>query len=154
MSTLVDWPGLIHSTNQAQTGGDKVLILDLVKEYVDKDRTRILAVVRAKNDHTNEIVLDHARRADEKGRRTLGIITKPDFLRDGSDNELCWMELARNKDIYLERGWHRLKNRGDNPMGYSFTELFFSKGRYVDLTRECVSIHSLRERLSKMLPDR
>ncbi|KAJ5065714.1 P-loop containing nucleoside triphosphate hydrolase protein [Bipolaris maydis] len=65
--------------------------------------------------------------------------------------------LAVNKDIYLERGWHMLKNRADNQMNFSFDQrnkdeaLFFSKGRYAELPRECVGITSLRERLSKVL---
>ncbi|EMD86682.1 hypothetical protein COCHEDRAFT_1023891 [Bipolaris maydis C5] len=155
--TLVDLPGLIHATNKAQTETDKELILNLVKEYMRNPRTIILAVVSAKNDYANQIILDHCRKIDEQGRRTLGIITKPDFLREGTDNELTWIELAQNKDIYLERGWHMLKNRGDNQMKFSFEErnadedLFFSKGRYADLPRECVGIGSLRERLSKVL---
>ncbi|KAH8621345.1 dynamin family protein [Alternaria alternata] len=155
--TLVDLPGLIHATNKAQTETDKELILNLVKEYMKNPRTIILAVVSAKNDYANQIILDHCRKIDEQGRRTLGIITKPDFLREGTDNEQAWIELAQNKDIYLERGWHMLKNRGDDQMKFSFEErnadedLFFSKGRYADLPRECVGIDSLRERLSKVL---
>jgi hypothetical protein len=106
-------------------------------------RTIILAVVSAKNDYANQIILDHCRKIDEQGRRTIGIITKPDFLREGTDNELAWIELAQNKDIFLERGWHMLKNRSDNQMQLSFEErnadedLFFSKGRYADLPRKC-----------------
>jgi hypothetical protein len=155
--TLVDLPGLIHATNKAQTETDKELILNLVKEYMKNPRTIILAVVSAKNDYANQIILDHCRKIDEQGRRTLGIITKPDFLREGTDNELAWIDLAQNKDIYLERGWHMLKNRGDNQMNLTFEQrnadesLFFSKGRYADLPRECVGIDSLRERLSKVL---
>jgi len=112
--TLVDLPGLIHATNKAQTETDKELILNLVKEYMKNPRTIILAVVSAKNDYANQIILDHCRKIDEQGRRTLGIITKPDFLREGTDNELTWIKLAQNKDIYLERGWHMLKNRSDD----------------------------------------
>ncbi|KAF2848777.1 hypothetical protein T440DRAFT_453676 [Plenodomus tracheiphilus IPT5] len=155
--TLVDLPGLIHATNKAQTETDKDLILNLVKEYMKNPRTIILAVVSAKNDYANQIILDHCRKIDEQGRRTLGIITKPDFLREGTDNELSWIDLAQNKDIYLERGWHMLKNRGDNQMEFSFAErnadedLFFSKGRYADLPREFVGIDSLRDRLSSVL---
>ncbi|KAJ6284185.1 P-loop containing nucleoside triphosphate hydrolase protein [Bipolaris maydis] len=141
--TLVDLPGLIHATNKAQTETDKELILNLVKEYMKNPRTIILAVVSAKNDYANQTILDHCRKIDEQGRRTLGIITKPDFLREGTDNELTWIELAQNKDIYLERGWYMLKNRDE--------DLFFSKGRYAELPRECVGIGSLRERLSKVL---
>ncbi|KAJ6199967.1 Dynamin family protein [Bipolaris maydis] len=134
--TLVDLPGLIHATNKAQTETDKELILNLVKEYMKNP-------LSAKNDYANQIILDHCRKIDEQGRRTLGIITKPDFLREGTDNELTWIELAQNKDIYLERGWYMLKNRDE--------DLFFSKGRYAELPRECVGIGSLRERLSKVL---
>jgi len=156
-STLVDLPGLIHATNKAQTETDKELILNLVKQYMTNSRTIILAVVSAKNDYANQIILDHCRKIDEKGRRTLGIITKPDFLREGSDNEQSWIDLAQNKDIYLERGWHMLKNRSDSQMDFSFEErndhetLFFNKGRYADMPREVVGINSLRERLSKLL---
>ncbi|KAF1977702.1 hypothetical protein BU23DRAFT_452188 [Bimuria novae-zelandiae CBS 107.79] len=155
--TLVDLPGLIHSSNRSQTEADKELILNLVKEYINNPRTIILAVVSAKNDMANQIIVDYARKADQDNKRTLGIITKPDFLREGSDNELSWIDIAQNKDVYLERGWHMLKNRGDNEMDLSFAQrneaesLFFSMGRYVDLPRECVGIESLRERLSKLL---
>jgi len=155
--TLVDLPGLIHATNKAQTETDRDLILNLVKEYMKNPRTIILAVVSAKNDYANQIILDHCRKIDSQGRRTLGIITKPDYLREGSDNEQSWIDLAQNKDIYLERGWHMLKNRGDDQMEFSFEErnvnedVFFRKGRFADLPRECVGIESLRVRLSKVL---
>ncbi|KAF1963020.1 hypothetical protein CC80DRAFT_499318 [Byssothecium circinans] len=155
--TVVDLPGLIHSTNKAQTEADKELILNLVTEYMKNERTIILAVVSAKNDFANQIVLNYAQKADQKGRRTLGIITKPDYLRPGSDNEQSWIDLAQNKDIYLERGWHMLKNRGEDQMISTFAERnadeqnFFSKGKYVDLPRESVGIESLRGRLSKLL---
>jgi hypothetical protein len=155
--TLVDLPGLIHTTNKAQTEADKQLILNLVKQYMTNKRTIILAVVSAKNDYANQIILDHCRKIDPQGRRTLGIITKPDFLRPGSDNEMSWIDLALNKDIYFELGWHMLKNRDENQTGFSFAQrnededLFFNKGRYADLPREFVGIRTLCERLSKLL---
>ncbi|ORY18850.1 P-loop containing nucleoside triphosphate hydrolase protein [Clohesyomyces aquaticus] len=155
--TLVDLPGLIHATNKAQSEADKALILDLVKEYMKNRRSIILAVVSAKNDLANQIITSYARQVDEKGKRTLGIITKPDYLREGTSNELNWIEVAQNKNIYLELGWHMLKNRADDEMGFTFQqrneaeELFFSKGRYLDLPRECVGIDALRGRLSRVL---
>ncbi|KAK7188804.1 hypothetical protein DPSP01_014147 [Paraphaeosphaeria sporulosa] len=155
--TLVDLPGLIHATNKAQTESDKELILDLVKDYMKNPRTIILAVVSAKNDFANQVILDHCKKIDEKRERTLGIVTKPDYLREGTQNELDWVELAQNKNIYFKLGWHMLKNRADDEMSFSFAErneaerLFFSKGRYNDLSRDSVGIDSLRERLSKLL---
>lgn len=102
--TLVDLPGLIHATTKAQTEMDKELILNLVTQYMKNSRTIILVVVSAKNDFANQIILDRCRKIDGQGRRTLGIINKPDFLREGTANELSWIELAQNKDIYLKRG--------------------------------------------------
>jgi len=89
-----------------------------------------------------------------KARR---IITKPDYLREGSDNEKDWISLALNEDIYFELGWHMLKNRADDKHDSSFDERnkselhFFSKGRYNDLPRTMVGIESLRSRLSTLL---
>ncbi|KAF2654105.1 dynamin family protein-like protein [Lophiostoma macrostomum CBS 122681] len=131
--TLVDLPGLIHATNKAQTESDKELIINLVKDYMRNPRTIILAVVSAKNDFANQIILDHCKKIDEKGERTLGV------------------------NIYLKLGWHMLRNRSEDQMGFSFEKrneaelLFFSKGRYNDLPRENVGIDSLRQRLSKLL---
>jgi hypothetical protein len=87
--TLVDLPSLIHATNKAQTETDKELILNLVKEYIKNPRTIILAVVSAKNNYANQIILDHCRKINKQGRRTISIITKPDFLRKGTENKLA-----------------------------------------------------------------
>lgn len=157
--TLVDLPGLIHATNKAQTEADKELILDLVKDYMRNPRTIILAVISAKNDFANQIVLDYCKNIDTRSERTLGIITKPDYLREGSKNERDWIELAQNKNIYFKLGWHVLRNRSDTEMNSTFTQRneaearFFSKGRYNDLAREIVGVESLRIRLSQLLLD-
>ncbi|OCL01429.1 hypothetical protein AOQ84DRAFT_306727 [Glonium stellatum] len=155
--TLVDLPGLIHSENKSQSKEDVRLIRSLVEEYISNERTIILAVVSAKNDYANQIILDHCRRIDDKGSRTLGIITKPDFLRPGSDNEKDWIDLAQNRDIYFELGWHMLKNRADGELGMTFQErnaserMFFNEGRYRDLPRDMLGIEMLRTRLSQLL---
>ena len=108
--TLVDLPGMIHSENKQQTVEDVALIKALVEEYIQEKRTIVLAVVSAKNDYANQIILKKARDFDAAGR-TLGVITKPDFLDPGSENEKSWLELAQNKDIYFGLGWHMLRNR-------------------------------------------
>ena len=78
--TLVDLPGLIHSETLFQTAKDVELVSLLVGNYMKNPRSIILAVVSAKNDIGNQIVLRRAREVDPKGTRTLGIITKPDTL--------------------------------------------------------------------------
>jgi replication fork clamp-binding protein CrfC len=137
--TLVDLPGLIHSANKSQSEADVELIKSLVQEYIANERTIILAVISAKNDYANQVILERCRAVDPRGSRTLGIITKPDFLRAGSENEKTWLQLAQNKDVYFELGWHLLKNRAEDQMNLTFTERnameksFFARGKYKEL---------------------
>ena len=155
--TLVDLPGLIHSENKMQSKEDVELIRGLVDDYIKEKRTIVMAVVSAKNDYANQIILKKCREVDPKGHRTLGIITKPDFLEPDSENEASWIELAENKDIFFELGWHILKNRSDKEISTSFQDrnasenTFFSKGRYRDLSSGMLGIVSLRTRLSDLL---
>jgi hypothetical protein len=155
--TLVDLPGLIHSANRMQSDEDVSLIQELVLDYMRNPRTIILAVITAKNDYANQIVIKHCQTIDPAGRRTLGIITKPDTLTEGSANQRAWLDLALNLDIEFELGWHIVKNRSDVEGAKSFTQRnaseqqFFSKGAYQHLPSHCKGIETLRERLSALL---
>lgn len=156
---MIDLPGLIHASNKSQSEEDVDLIKSLVKDYISKQRTIMLAVVSAKNDYANQIILKMCREFDTKGARTLGIITKPDFLRPDSENESTWLDLARNKDIFFELGWHLLKNRADDQHGISFAQrnleeqAFFKAGNYASLSRNTMGVNPLRDRLSQLLFD-
>ncbi|KAF2830154.1 hypothetical protein CC86DRAFT_286067 [Ophiobolus disseminans] len=155
--TLVDLPGLIHSANRMQSDEDVNLIQELVLDYMSNPRTIILAVITAKNDYANQIVLKHCQTIDPAGRRTLGIITKPDTLTEGTANQRAWIDLAQNRDIDFELGWHMVKNRSDLEGAKSFSQRntaerqFFSKGAYLDLPSHCKGIETLRTRLSSLL---
>lgn len=145
--------------NKAQTKKDVELIHELVEEYISNERTIILAVISAKHDYAIQSILSKARAVDPDGKRTLGIITKPDTLRPDSENEQDWLDLAQNKNIYFKLGWHMLKNRADGELKTTFEERnaaeanFFSKGNYSDLDKNCKGIETLRIRLSKTLSD-
>lgn len=109
--TLVDLPGLIQSANKMQSEADIRLIHSLVGDYLAEKRTIMLAVISAKDDYANQAILTKCKEVDKEGHRTLGIVTKPDYLKPASANESTWINLAQNKDIYFELGWHMLKNR-------------------------------------------
>jgi hypothetical protein len=151
----VDLPGLIHSATKASTEDDKDLIFELVQEYMQNPRTIILAVVSAKNDAANQIILSLFKKIDSKGARTLGIITKPDCMSAGDED--FWFDLAANKEVFLQRGWHMLRNRTEGETAYTFAErneagqVFFDKGRFKNLPRPSVGIEALRNRLSTLL---
>lgn len=140
-----------------QSEEDVTLIQELVLDYMKNPRTIILAVVTAKNDYANQIVLKHCQKIDPTGCRTLGIITKPDTLTEGTANQRSWLDLAQNRDIVFDLGWHMVRNRSDLEGAKSFSQRnaaerqFFSKGAYLDLPSHCKGIESLRTRLSALL---
>lgn len=157
--TLVDLPGLFHAGNKSQSEKDAASVKSLVLSYMKKPRSIILAVVSAKNDYANQIVTKYARDLDRLGNRTLGIITKPDTLHEGSDSERSFVELAENKDVNFRLGWHVLKNRDYDSRDSSAEERdqaeadFFSQGIWTSLPPSHMGISSLKPRLSRVLKD-
>ncbi|KAI9767367.1 MAG: hypothetical protein M1840_005777 [Geoglossum simile] len=123
--TIVDLPGLIHSENKQQSANDVKLVSQLVLSYMENPRTIILAVFSAMNDIANQTVLKRAKEVDHEGLRTLGLITKPDTLPQGSESEMAF--------------------------GLSYETEFFSKGAWLELRRDFVGISALRSRLSSVL---
>lgn len=63
--TIVDLPELIHSETKHQSASDVELVQDVVQSYMKVPRSIILAVVSAKNDYANQIMLKLARAADK-----------------------------------------------------------------------------------------
>ncbi|KAL3422985.1 dynamin family protein [Phlyctema vagabunda] len=155
--TIVDLPGLIHSETKQQSASDVELVQDVVQAYMKEPRSIILAVVSAKNDYANQVVLKLARAADTDGNRTLGVITKPDTLIAGSESEAMYASLARNQDIEFRLGWHVLKNMDSETGTWSLAdrdiqeEEFFSHGVWGNLSRSLLGVDRLRPRLSKVL---
>ena len=155
--TIVDLPGLIHSGTKNQTNSDVDLIKTVVQSYMKQQRCIILAVVSAKNDFANQVVLSLARDIDKSGNRTLGVITKPDMLHPGSESEALYLSLARNQEVEFRHGWHVLRNIDSEKDTKSLTERdaketeFFSSGVWTGLPLSRLGIEKLRERLSKLL---
>ncbi|KAI4226462.1 MAG: hypothetical protein LQ349_006877, partial [Xanthoria aureola] len=157
--TVVDLPGLIHSENRKQSARDVSLVHKLVESYMNSERSIILAVVSAMNEFANQIVLKKARDVDPEGERTIGLITKPDTLRVGTNSEKEFLALARNEDVKFKRGWHVVKNldlgagEGETKDRDSEESLFFEKSNFKALPPSSVGISSLRHRLSHVLFD-
>lgn len=155
--TLVDLPGLIHSEIKSQTAGDVKLVHSLVSQYLENPRSIILAVVSAKNDISNQIILHRARQVDPQGLRTLGIITKPDLLAKGSKGEEAFIALARNEEVKFSLGWHVVKNidsattKDKHDTRDQQETLFFQESSFNCLPAHTIGITFLRGRLSKVL---
>jgi GTP-binding protein EngB required for normal cell division len=157
--TLVDLPGLFQAGSRTQSDEDSDTVKSLVLSYMRSPRSIILAVVSAKNDFNNQAITKYSREIDPNGLRTLGLITKPDTLDEGSDSERFFVELAQNKEVNFRLGWHVLRNR-DYATRHSTLhernlkeEEFFASGIWTSLDPTQVGIHSLKPRLSKILKD-
>lgn len=157
--TMVDLPGLFLAGNKDQTTKDARLVKSLVLDYMKSPRSIILAVVSAKSDFALQQITQHSRHLDPDGTRTLGLITKPDTLDEGSDSERFYIELARNNDVKFRLGWHVLRNRSYATRQVSMEERdsaeseFFSRGVWATLRPSQLGVSSLRTRLSNVLKD-
>ncbi|KAF7558900.1 hypothetical protein G7046_g5252 [Stylonectria norvegica] len=156
--TIVDLPGLIHSETKQQSASEVELVQEVVQGYMTEPRSIILAVVSAKNDYANQVVLKLAKKADPKGNRTLGVITKPDTLLPGSGSEQGYIALANNEDVEFRLGWHVVKNLDSEAGKHTLDQRdeveadFFSRGAWASLQSSHLGIQSLRVKLSILLP--
>jgi GTP-binding protein EngB required for normal cell division len=157
--TLVDLPGLFQAGSRSQSDADAETVKSLVLSYMKNPRSIILAVVSAKNDFNNQSITKYSRDIDPTGQRTLGLITKPDTLDEGSDSERFYFELAENKEVRFRLGWHVLRNRDFNSKDSSTEERdkaearFFETGIWNALSVDQTGVHTLKPRLSKILKD-
>ncbi|CAG9975170.1 unnamed protein product [Clonostachys byssicola] len=157
--TMVDLPGLFRSGNKEQSEDNVALVKALVTRYMSRPRSIILAVVSAKTEYVLQEVTALARSADPQGVRTIGLITKPDTLDNGSESQRSWVNLALNKDVELNLGWHVLKNRNYEERDYSSLQRdisedeFFSTGIWTSIDPKHYGVKSLKSRLSSVLKD-
>lgn len=128
--TVVDLPGLIRATNDQQSKQDILTINQIVDSYIKKPRTIVLAVLQACVDQTNQDITEKIKEYKAE-HRTIGIITKPDTLKSGSEQERWWVELAHNRKGINLMGWHFIKNR------YCFRRIDFKH------TNKCTNMNQI-----------
>lgn len=155
--TIVDLPGLFGASDKNQSDDDLELVQNLVTSYMKQRRSIILAVVAADNAFANQPVTKFAREIDAAGTRTLGLITKPDKIDRGSDNENYYVELAQNQNVRLSLGWHVLRNKGFDTLDDTIEQRdkressFFAESVWNCLEPSQLGVESLRERLREVL---
>ncbi|XP_075710742.1 interferon-induced GTP-binding protein Mx1-like [Rhinoderma darwinii] len=108
--TLIDLPGIARVAvgNQPRDIGDK--IKKLIKKYIEKQETICLVVVPCNVDIATTEALEMARQVDPSGERTLGILTKPDLIDKGTEENV--VNIVNNNVIHLKKGYMIVKCRG------------------------------------------
>jgi GTP-binding protein EngB required for normal cell division len=158
--TLVDLPGIFHSTTAKQSEGDPALVTKIVQAYMKEQRSIILAVISGKYDYPVQRILGMLKEVDPEGFRTMGVITKPDAIESESPNEQTFLSLARNSERPLKLGWHVLRNpsfteRRDTSFDRDKTEAVFfaNQAPWNTLSSGHVGVAALRLRLGRLLFD-
>ncbi|XP_032076267.1 interferon-induced GTP-binding protein Mx1 [Thamnophis elegans] len=112
--TLIDLPGITRVAvgNQPQDIGNQ--ILKLIQSYITKQETINLVVVPSNVDIATTEALKMAQTVDPEGQRTLGILTKPDLIDEGTENET--VDVVRNQRVPLKKGYMIVKCRGQSDL--------------------------------------
>src|ERR1700744_1822166 len=155
--TVIDVPGIFRTTTEGiTTNKDKDLVKNMVKEYIRDSRTIILAVLPSNIDVATQEILALAEDYDKTGERTLGILTKPDLVKERSA-KLAVCSLVEGKRKPLTLGYYIVRNRGgdddddDVPSSLNVRESMFNEHPWDSLPEDRVGIAALRGRLQELL---
>ncbi|ROW02393.1 hypothetical protein VMCG_06095 [Cytospora schulzeri] len=167
--TLIDLPGFYHGETSEQSANGRKMVNKLARRYMERKNSIILAIVSGSYGLANQKVLNEARQHDPGNHsaslrdpeRTLGILTKPDTIAPGTDDEDKYLQLIQNRESAnkLNLGWHVLRNRAGNETTLSDGDRdareaeFFNRGVWRNVRPGDKGIKSLRSKLSKVLVD-
>ncbi|KAK1902115.1 Interferon-induced GTP-binding protein Mx [Dissostichus eleginoides] len=108
--TLIDLPGITRVAVKGQDAniGDK--IKGMIQKFIRRQETISLVVVPCNVDIATTEALKMAQEVDPEGERTLGILTKPDLVDRGTEENV--VEIVNNEVIHLKKGYMIVKCRG------------------------------------------
>ncbi|XP_058041729.1 interferon-induced GTP-binding protein Mx1 isoform X1 [Ahaetulla prasina] len=159
--TLIDLPGITRVAvgNQPQDIGNQ--IMKLIQSYITKQETINLVVVPSNVDIATTEALKMAQTVDPEGERTLGILTKPDLIDEGTENET--VDVVRNQRVPLKKGYMIVKCRGQSDLINKLSledaikkeREFFEEHKFFSLLLEegRATIPFLAEKLTKELTE-
>lgn len=158
--TVIDVPGMFENVTPGLTTADDIgLVKDMVKRYIHESRTIILAVVPCNGDIANQKILTLAKEADPEGKRTLGVLTKPDLAVENATKQVVVdLVLGGRRDLHL--GYCVVKNRGADDDSSSSQErdqkekAFFAQAPWTKLPADRVGIPALKSRIQQLLMSR
>jgi interferon-induced GTP-binding protein Mx len=119
--TLIDLPGIVRTGTAGQKEGNKQLIDELIAKYMQQKRTILLAMVPLTQDIATVEVLERCAKHDPDGSRTIGVLTKPDLINPGAEQEAVGVLLNKTKPLRL--GYVMTKGRSQQQLidGMSLT---------------------------------
>ena len=107
--TIIDLPGIVRTIVDGQNKNVMEQVQNMLSHYLKQTRTVVLAVIPANVDIATSEILEKANQVDPEGERTVGVLTKPDLVDKGAEEEVRQVLMNRSKP--LKHGYFMLKNR-------------------------------------------
>ncbi|XP_064612871.1 interferon-induced GTP-binding protein Mx-like isoform X2 [Liolophura sinensis] len=108
--TLIDLPGIARVAVEGQPADIGRQIKKLIKHYIQKQETIILVVIPSNVDIATTEALQLSQEFDPDGKRSLGVLTKPDLIDKGAEAQV--LKAVNNQVIPLRKGYTMVKCRG------------------------------------------
>ena len=115
--SMVDLPGLtmVACTDKGQPKDIKEQICKMISNYIDNERSIILAVIPARPDIEADPALELIKRYDPESTRTVGVFTKIDLMNLDTDiGDYITGDIS--KDLKFKYGYYAVKNRGPSEL--------------------------------------
>lgn len=115
--SIIDLPGLtnIALTDQGQEENIKENIENMLSKYIKNPRTIILSIVPAIIDVESDMGLGLIKRFDPEFKRTIGVLTKVDMLKDSNVEKFLSGKISKN--LQLGYGYYAVRNRTSDEVG-------------------------------------
>lgn len=154
--SVIDVPGIFKKTTEGlTTKSDIGMVRNMVFNYMKNPRAVILAVIPANVDIATQEILEMAAECDTEGKRTLGVLTKPDLVDVGAEQHV--LDLVEGKSHKLKLGWCIIRNRGQKELLESTDRheveryFFMSQNPWAKVEKDRVGVEALRRRLIDIL---
>ncbi|KAK1644588.1 hypothetical protein QYE76_062393 [Lolium multiflorum] len=105
--TLIDLPGLTKVAVEGQPESIVQDIENMVRSYVDKPNSIILAISPANQDIATSDAIKLAKEVDPSGDRTFGVVTKLDLMDKGTNA----VDVLEGRSYRLQHPWVGVVNR-------------------------------------------
>jgi interferon-induced GTP-binding protein Mx1 len=159
--TVIDLPGIVRTQVTGQTG-DVIKDVDhLLGRYLKQERTIILCVIPSNVDIATVDILERAHKVDPDGVRTIGVLTKPDTIGEGNEEEVLQVVQGLRKPLNL--GYLMVKNRSQKQIDDGITLMdardlemsFFNQhSHFSTVNASFFGVENLMSRLTSVLVTR
>lgn len=157
--SVIDVPGIFKNVTPGVTTKDDIaLVRSMVLGYMDNPRSVMLAVIPANVDVATQEILQMAADVDPEGKRTLGVLTKPDLVDAGAEGRV--IDLLEGRAHPLRLGWHTVRNPGQQQLSESTLDrdkleqnFFDTKSPWNQIEKDKVAVGLLKLRIQAVLSD-